>query len=77
MPASTKTYSYDAGTTTASAKGGSMRDPITLANMDADATIGGHISTSGEASRPTPATATWSWAPRTRTRSSASRKTRR
>jgi len=51
MPATTKTYSYDFGTTTASAKGGSMRDPITLANMDVDATIGGHISTSGESSK--------------------------
>ena len=29
MPASDKTYSYNAGTDTGTVKGGSMRDPIT------------------------------------------------
>ncbi len=53
MPASTQDYTYFAGTDTASATGGSMRDPITLARMDAEGLIGGHISTSGGlASRP-------------------------
>ena len=28
MPATAKTYSYDAGTTTANAKGGSAWDPV-------------------------------------------------
>jgi len=51
MPASVKDYTYAAGTDTATAKGGSMRDPITLANMDVDGTIGGHFSTSGESSK--------------------------
>ena len=51
MPASVKDYTYAAGTDTATAKGGSMRDPITLADMDADGTIGGHFSTSGESSK--------------------------
>lgn len=48
---STKTFSYDAGTLTCTAKGGSYTDPITLTDMDGDATIGGYFSTSGENSK--------------------------
>ncbi len=51
MPASAKDYTYAAGTDTAIVKGGSMRDPITLADMDIDGTIGAHFSTSGESSK--------------------------
>ena len=51
MPGTAKTYSYEAGPDAAYAKGGNMRDPITLSDMDADGTIGGHFSTSGESSK--------------------------
>ena len=51
MPGTTKTYSYEAGPDAAYAKGGNMRDPITLSDMDGDAIIGGHFSTSGESSK--------------------------
>ncbi len=47
----TKTYSYDAGTNTCTAKGGSFVDPITLNDMDTDGTIGSYFSTSGENSK--------------------------
>ncbi len=51
MPASTKAYSYEAGPDAVIAEGGSMRDPITLANLDADGVVGAHFSTSGESSK--------------------------
>jgi len=48
MPSSAKTFAYDAGSDTGTATGGSMQDPITLADIDGSVELGGHVAVSGE-----------------------------